>query len=56
MAQKTLALCIKPHKILNSLDTLKVTMEAAYMIGKAHMGTHFILVHVLCRGIRRNDP
>ena len=23
---------------------------------KSHMDTHFILVHVLCRGIRRNNP
>ena len=51
MAQKTLALHIQPHKILNSLDTLIVTMEEAKMTGKEHLGTHFILVQVLCRGL-----
>ena len=28
MAQKTLVLCIQPQKILNSLDTLIVTMDS----------------------------
>ena len=56
MAQKTLALCIQAQKILKSLDTLTVIMEAAQMIGREHMGTHFILVQVLFHGLQRNQP
>ena len=56
MEEGTLALCIQPHKILKSLDTLTVTMEETQMIGREHLGTHFILVQVLCHGIQRNKP
>ena len=36
--------------------TLTMTMEAAQMTGRAHLGTHFILVQVLFHGIQRNNP
>ena len=53
---KALGIMYSTSESFNSLVTLTVTMEATQMIGKSHMGTHFILVHVLCCGIQRNNP
>ena len=56
MEEGTLALCIQPHKISNSLDTLIVTMEKEHMTRKTHLFTHLILLQVLWHGLQRNNP
>ena len=42
--KKYLGIMYSTSNFFNSLDTLTVTMEETQMTGRAHLGTHFILV------------